>query len=93
MAGGWLIPAAAALAAAAAYAVSLRIRPWWPCGPCDGTGKTRDRIWRKASGTCPKCGGRGRRPRLGIRVLQPARARAMAAAKGAHKITDKRRPR
>lgn len=88
------IAAAAALAAAAAaYLVSLRLRPWWPCRACRGAGKTGGRIWRRASGTCPKCGGRGRRPRLGVRVLNPERARQLQAARGTHKKADQRRPR
>lgn len=91
MAALWLVLAAAAVAAAVVYAVSLRLRPWWPCRACRGTGKTRDRIWKAAHGTCARCGGRGRRPRLGIRILQRGRARDMAAAKGAHKSIDKRR--
>lgn len=88
----WLVLAAAAVLAAAVYAVSLRARPWWPCRACRGSGKTRDRIWKRASGTCPKCGGRGRRPRLGIRALNPDRARQMKAAQPDHKNIDKRRP-
>ena len=82
--------AAVLTAAAAAYLVSLRVRPWWPCRACRGGGKTRDRIWKRATGTCPKCGGRGKRPRLGIRVLNPDRARLMRAAKGTHKKADRR---
>ncbi|HEY1323215.1 MAG TPA: hypothetical protein VGF32_23355 [Streptosporangiaceae bacterium] len=87
----WLILAAAAVTAVAVYALSLRLRPWWPCRACHGTGKTTDRIWRRATGTCARCAGKGRHPRLGIRVLQPARARAMTAAKGAHKTIDRRK--
>ena len=85
-----IVAAAVLTAAAAAYLVSLRLRPWWPCRACRGSGKTRDRIWKPATGTCPKCGGRGRRARLGIRVLTPARARQLRAVKGAHKKADKR---
>lgn len=88
----WLILAAAAVIAAAVYAVSLRIHPWWPCRPCAGSGKAKDRIWRQAHGTCPACGGKGRRPRLGIRITQPGRARALTARRGTHKSIDKRRP-
>ena len=88
---GLAIAAAAVLAVgAAAYLVSLRLRPWWPCRACRGAGKTRDRIWKRATGTCPKCGGRGRRPRAGIRVLNPERARQLRAVKGTHKKADKR---
>ena len=75
--------------AAVLYAVSLRLHPRRSCRACGGSGKTRDRIWRAARGTCPKCLG-GQRPRLGVRVLTPARARAMLPAKGAYKKADKR---
>ena len=82
--------AAAALGiAAGSYAVSLRLHPRRPCRACGGSGKTRDRIWRAARGTCPKCLG-GMRPRFGVRVLQRSRARAMLPRKGAHKKTDGR---
>jgi hypothetical protein len=88
---GWL-PAAliAAAVAAVAYLVSLRLHPWRPCRSCRGSGKTRDRIWKPSTGTCPKCRS-GRRPRLGVRVLQPARARDMIPAKGTHKAADRRK--
>ena len=87
----WLFLAAAAVLAAAAYLTSLWVHPWQPCRSCDGSGRTRDRLWRGAFGTCKACGGRGRKPRPGIRVLQPGRARRMAAAEAKHKITDERR--
>ncbi len=86
----WLLLAAAAVAAASAYLVSLRLHPWWPCRSCGGSGKTRDWLWGKATGACPKCGGRGRLPRLGIRVLQRERAREMLPEKGAHRKADRR---
>jgi hypothetical protein len=76
-------------AAAGGYLVSLRIRPWWKCRACGGTGKTRSRIRPGATGTCPRCLG-GKVPRLGIRVLNPDRARQMRPPKGAHKKTDRR---
>lgn len=86
----WILLAALAVLAAAAYARSLWVHPWIRCRPCKGSGRTRDRIWRGAYGSCPKCGGRGRKPRLGIRVAMRARARQMLAAKGAHKKADRR---
>ena len=90
MAALWLILAAAAALAAAVYLVSLRVHPWAPCRRCGGGGKSRDRIWREAHGSCRSCGGRGRHPRLGVRVLQPARARQMTAGQANHKSIDKR---
>ncbi len=91
MAALWLALAAAAVIGAVVYGISLQWRPWWPCRPCRGTGKTRDRIWKRARGTCRACGGKGQRPRLGIRIFQPARARQMTAPKGTHRSIDKRR--
>ena len=90
MAALWLILAAAAVLAVVAYAVSLRLHPWAPCRKCDGGGKSRDAVWKKAHGTCRACGGRGRHPRLGIRVLQPGRARRMNSGQASHKSIDRR---
>jgi hypothetical protein len=87
----WLFPAVAALIAVAAYLVSLRIHPWRPCRSCKGSGKSRDTVWKKAHGTCPSCGGRGRHPRLGVRVLTPRRARQLAGGQPKHKNVDQRR--
>ncbi len=89
---GWLALAAAVIAvtAAAVYWRSLQVHPHRPCGACGGSGKTRDRIWKPATGTCPKCLG-GRVPRLGVRVLQPARARRMLGAEPSHKTADERK--
>lgn len=53
---------------AAVYLVSLRIWPYTACGRCDGSGRNagsnRDR-W----GSCRKCGGGGRKERLGVRLF------------------------
>jgi len=76
-------------AAIVAYLISLRLRPWWRCRACGGSGKTRSRLRPGASGTCGKCLG-GRVPRLGIRVLNPDRARQMRPVKGVHRKTDRR---
>jgi hypothetical protein len=86
----WLVLTGAAVLGAAVYGISLRIHPWAPCRSCKGSGKTRDRIWKPATGTCPRCRG-GRRPRLGVRILAPARAKAMTPPKGTHKSIDQRR--
>lgn len=89
----WLALLAVAVLAGAAYLISLRVHPWTACWRCKGSGKKRDRIWRKAHGSCRACGGKGRHPRLGIRALDPARAHSMTAPKGTHKRTDKRKGR
>lgn len=86
----WLLIVIAAALITGAYAVSLRLHPWRPCRSCDGSGKTRDPLWRSAFGTCRSCGGRGRHPRLGVRVLTPGRARQMTGGQAGHKSVDKR---
>lgn len=78
---------------AAAYLASLWVHPWRPCRACGGGGKARDRIWSEAHGTCPSCGGKGRHPRLAIRILQPGRYRRLRAALPDHKSVDERRGR
>jgi len=85
-----LLIAAAAVIAVTVYTISLTWHPWTPCRACDGSGKTQDRLWKKAIGTCPGCGGRGRNPRLGIRVLQPTRYKRLTGAQANHKRIDKR---
>jgi hypothetical protein len=90
MAGLWLILAAAAVIAAAVYGVSLRLHPWAPCRRCSGGGRSRDRVWRKAHGTCRACGGRGRHPRFGVRVLTPGRARRLTEGQPNYRSIDKR---
>jgi DnaJ-class molecular chaperone len=90
MAALWIVLAAAAVLGAAAYLTSLRVHPWAPCRKCEGGGKSRDAVWRRAHGTCRACGGRGRHPRLGVRVLQPGRARQMTTGQPDHKSIDRR---
>lgn len=85
-----IVIAVAAAAGAGYYAWSLRIHPWVSCRRCKG-GRRVDRVFRYASGSCTRCGGRGRLPRLGIRVLTPGRAKAMTAPKGSHKKADHRK--
>jgi DnaJ-class molecular chaperone len=85
-----LILLAAALAGAGAYLVSLRVHPWWPCRSCKGSGKTRDRLWKQARGTCARCGGKGQRPRKGIKVLNPARYERMRQQATGRKRADER---
>lgn len=80
----------AAAFAAVTYLISLRVHPWRRCLRCKGAGRTRARVWRGAFGSCPRCGGKGRKPRLGIRVLDPGRARELTAPRGAHKKADRR---
>jgi hypothetical protein len=88
-----LIVSVTAGVAAAVYLVSLQVHPWRACRACGGRGKTGDRIWRAAHGTCPSCGGKGRHPRLALRILAPARYRRLAAERPSHKAIDQRRGR
>lgn len=81
----------AAVVAVAVYARSLWVHPWAPCRPCKGSGRTRDSLFRAATGTCSRCGGKGRKPRAGIRVLQPSRAKRLAGPKPDHKKADQRK--
>lgn len=86
-----LVALAALAVIIAAYLISLRLHPRRPCRACEGSGKTRDRIWRKATGTCPACGGKGLKPRLGVRILTPERARRLTAGQPSRKSADQRR--
>lgn len=88
---GWLILLALAVLAATAHLASLRCRPWTSSKGCSRSGETRDPAFRSTSGTCRACGGLGREPGPGVRVLQPRRARRMTAAQANHKITGEPR--
>ena len=58
----------AAIACGAGYLVSLRIWPETKCGRCGGGGRNRGSS-AKRFGTCKRCAGSGRKPRLGNRIL------------------------
>jgi hypothetical protein len=90
MAALGILAVLAAALGTGAYLISLRRHPWWKCRRCEGSGKARARSGRGAYGTCPGCGGRGRKPRAGIRFLDPGRAREMIAPPGTHRKADKR---
>jgi Zn finger protein HypA/HybF involved in hydrogenase expression len=56
------------LACAAVYLLVARVWPYVPCRWCSGSKRyraPRGKAWRN----CPHCGGRGRRVRLGARLL------------------------
>ena len=88
---GWLILLALAVLAATAHLTSLRCRPRTSCKGCSRSGETRDLVFRSTSGTCRACGGLGREPGPGVRVLLPRRARRMTAARANHQVTGERR--
>jgi len=56
------------LAAAAGYAGSLYVWPFRPCGKCQGTGRNKGSS-RRRFGHCARCGGSGRRRRLGAKAV------------------------
>ena len=87
----WLLIVIVAALIGGAYLTSLWVHPWVPCRACKGSGRSRDPLWRSAYGTCRACGGRGRHARLGVRLLQPGRAKRLAGTETDHKTIDKRR--
>jgi hypothetical protein len=54
-----------------AYVLSLRLHPNVKCPRCDGKGFHRGAVFSYATRSCTKCGGRGIKPRLGLRVFGP----------------------
>ena len=54
---------------AGGYWGSLRLWPWRPCRRCDGGGRNAGSN-RRRFGTCPACGGSGRKLRLGARMIE-----------------------
>jgi hypothetical protein len=61
-----------ALLCGAGYYVSLRVWPSTYCRGCKGGGRNAGST-RKRFGTCRRCGGSGRKPRLGTRMLERRR--------------------
>ncbi|HET9969818.1 MAG TPA: hypothetical protein VFQ68_16405 [Streptosporangiaceae bacterium] len=57
-----------ALVLGAAYVVSLKIWPETYCRRCEGGGRNAGSN-RKRFGRCRACGGSGRKPRLGTRMI------------------------
>lgn len=57
-----------ALIAAGLYLLSCLVWPETNCGRCSGGGKNFGST-RRRFGACGKCGGSGRKPRLGTRLL------------------------
>lgn len=53
----------------AGYFVSLRIHPLTKCGLCKGTGRHNGSVYTYAQRRCRRCGGTGRRERLGKRFF------------------------
>jgi hypothetical protein len=52
-----------------AYWISLHIHPYTKCGVCRGMGRSRGNLFAHAYGLCRRCGGTGRKLRLGVRVF------------------------
>ena len=55
--------------AAAGYYISLRIHPLTKCKLCNGNGRHFGTMYAYAHRRCRKCGGSGRRDRLGVRLF------------------------
>jgi DnaJ-class molecular chaperone len=55
--------------AVAGYFVSLRIHPLAKCGLCKVTGRHHGNVYTYAHRRCRKCGGSGRKERLGKRFF------------------------
>ena len=74
--GGWLA------LWAGLYAWSMKYKPRVRCSRCSGSGISEHSVlpWT-AFGDCPKCGGKKSFVRLGVRVLQPDRARQLMASR------------
>jgi hypothetical protein len=65
---GWTVVVLVALAAFAAWAVSLYAHPFTKCGKCSGSGVNKGSTGKKF-GICKACGGTRRKQRLGSRTL------------------------
>jgi tRNA(Ile2) C34 agmatinyltransferase TiaS len=63
----------------AVYLISLGVHPWWSCPRCGGSEVSQGR--GRSHGRCLRCRGRGRYPRIGVRVLAPGTARKMLEGK------------
>jgi hypothetical protein len=52
------------------YYLSLKAYPFTKCRFCDGRGRFNGKgFYSYAHGRCPKCGGSGRKDRLGVRLF------------------------
>ncbi len=58
-----------AVIAAGLYVLSFWLHPMTACRKCKGTSRHYGSVHRKKFRFCHKCGGSGRKPRLGARVL------------------------
>jgi len=58
----------AAIVCGAGYWVSLKVWPLTKCGRCEGSGHNAGST-SKRFGMCKQCGGTGRKPRAGTRML------------------------
>jgi DnaJ-class molecular chaperone len=57
------------IVAAFGYYLSLKIYPFTKCKICDGRGRHYSTFYENAHRKCSKCGGTGRRDRLGVRLF------------------------
>ena len=55
------------------YLLLCKVWPHGACRRCEATGKLRSPFNRAKFRLCPRCGGNGRRPRLGTRWMDRKR--------------------
>ena len=65
----WMMSAGIAAVAGLLYYASLRLYPYTKCRWCDGVGRKRMPGLKRFWGECHACSGRGRKQRLGARLL------------------------
>jgi DnaJ-class molecular chaperone len=58
-----------ALIAVAGYYISLRIHPFTKCKACNASGRHFGSVYTYAHRRCTKCGGSGRKDRLGVKLF------------------------
>ena len=54
---------------AVGYYASLRVHPLTKCRVCNGGGRHSGAVYTYAQRRCRKCGGTGRKDRLGVRLF------------------------
>lgn len=67
---GLMVLVLAALAWVVGYAISLVIHPYTRCRLCNGRSRHYGAIYRGTFRLCRRCGGKGRKPRLGVRIFR-----------------------
>lgn len=66
---GFLVLVGIVAVLALSYWISLHIHPYTKCGVCKGAGRSRGNLFSHSFGLCRRCGGTGRKSRLGVRLF------------------------